>query len=117
MVGFLTQVFIFGQLGEDFAHGLALEREAVGVVHEPVQDGVGERIVADAGVPLVGRQLADDNRGGLSVAIIHDFHQVVAVRRFQRFQPPVIDDQQLYFGQLPELFAIAAIGLGLGQFQ
>jgi len=42
VVGFLTQVFIFGQLAEYFAHGLALELEAVCVVHQSIQDGVCE---------------------------------------------------------------------------
>ena len=49
---FLAQVFTIGQLSHDFAHGLALELQAVSVVHEAVQDGVCQGIVADAGVPV-----------------------------------------------------------------
>src|SRR5437667_12043750 len=35
-----------------FAHRFTLHLDPVGVVHEPVQDAVGERRVADLGVPL-----------------------------------------------------------------
>ena len=62
----------------------------MGVVHEPVQDGVSQSVVADGGVPLIGGQLADDHGRVSAVAVIHDFHQVVPVCRFQGFQPPVI---------------------------
>jgi len=65
VVGFLTQVFILRQLAEDFAHGLPLEREPVGVVHQTIQDSIGQGVVADAGIPLVGRQLTDHQRGRL----------------------------------------------------
>jgi len=84
-------VFIFGQLPEEFSHRLALQRESVRVVHQPVQDGVRQGVVADAGIPLVSRQLADDQRRGLAVAVVHDLHQVVAVGRLQRLQSPVVD--------------------------
>ena len=36
------------------------ERQAVGVVHEPIEDSVGERWLIDDVVPLVHRQLAGD---------------------------------------------------------
>ena len=51
--------FILGQLAEYFSHGLTLQLKPVSVVHEPVQNGVGESVVADTGVPLVGWELAD----------------------------------------------------------
>jgi hypothetical protein len=66
---FSAQVFTIGQLSHDFAHGLALELQAVSVVHEAVEDGVCKGIVTDAGVPLIGGQLADRGSRGASVAI------------------------------------------------
>ena len=33
----------------------------MGVVHEPVQDGVSQSVIADGGIPLIRRQLADDH--------------------------------------------------------
>ena len=51
--GVLTQVFTIGQLGVFFTHGLARQLKAMCVVHEPIQDGIGERVIADAGIALV----------------------------------------------------------------
>ncbi len=96
-------MFIFRQLPQYFTHGLTLEREAVSVVHQPIENGIGEGVFPDAGIPLIGRQLTDYQGRGLSVTIVHDFQQIVALSRLQRLQPPVVDDQQL--------------DLGLGQFQ
>jgi len=66
-----------GQLGSPaLAHGLALEGDAVGVVHEAVEDGVGEGWVADDLVPVLDRQLAGEERRALAVADIEQLQQV-----------------------------------------
>ena len=72
----------------------------MGVVHQPIQDGVGQCVVTDGGIPLIDGQLADDHRRVSAVPVIHDLHQVVSVRRVQGFQSPVVQDQKVYFGQL-----------------
>jgi len=72
----------------------------VGVVHEPIQDGISQSVVTDSGVPLIDGQLADNHGRVSPVPVVHDFHQVVPVCRFQDFQAPVIQDEQLHFGQL-----------------
>jgi len=110
-------VFIIGQQPPLFSHGLTLEREAVGVVHQTVEDGVSQGVVTDAGVPLVGGELADHQCRSTAMAVVHDLHQVVPVSRLQRLQSPVIDDQELDLGQLLELLVIAAVRLGLCQLQ
>jgi hypothetical protein len=43
------------------------------------------------------------------VAILHDFQQVVALTEGHYFQPPVIQDQQVRFGQLRNQFGKAPI--------
>ena len=62
----------------------------MGVVHQPIQDGVGQGVVTDGGVPLIDGKLADDHRRVSAVPVIHDLHQVVSVCRTQGFQAPVI---------------------------
>jgi hypothetical protein len=76
----------------------------MGVVHQPIQDGVGQGVVTDGGIPLIDGQLADDHRRVIAVPVIHDHHQVVSVDRVQGFQSPVVKDQQVSFGQLVEGF-------------
>ena len=39
-------------------HRIALEHEAVAVMHEPIEDGVGDGAIVEVGVPLIQRQLA-----------------------------------------------------------
>ena len=89
----------------------------MGVVHEPVQDGVSQGVITDGGIPLIGRQLTDDHSRVRAVTVIHDLHQVVPVCRFQGFESPVIQDQQLHFGQLVQRLLVGAVSLGLSQFQ
>lgn len=48
--------------GTGFSHGLAVEFEAVRVVNEAVEDGVGKGGLVDHGVPCVDRELAGYQR-------------------------------------------------------
>lgn len=41
-------------------------------MHQPVKNGIGQGVIADAGIPLIGRKLADHQRGCMSMAIIHN---------------------------------------------
>ena len=45
------------------SHGVSFEVELVGVVDEPVEDGVGEGGVSDHGMPVLHGQLRSHNRG------------------------------------------------------
>ena len=54
--------------GLPFTHGLAIEFEAVGVVDEAVENGVGEGWIADQLVPLVERKLAGHEDGEVLAA-------------------------------------------------
>src|SRR5580704_15279475 len=70
------------------AQAVAAELQAMGVVNDPVEDGVGEGGLADQVVPAVDRDLAGDQRGAASVAIFDDFQHVVALLRPQRLETP-----------------------------
>jgi len=83
----------------------------VSVVHQAVQDSVRQGVVADAGVPLIRRQLADDHRAVAAIAVVHDLHQIVAMRRFKGLMAPVVQDQQLHPRQLLEQLLVAAVCL------
>ena len=76
----------------------------MGVAHQPAQDGVGQGVVTDGGIPLIDGQLTDDRRRVSAVPVIQDLHQVVSVRWFQGFQSPIVKDQQVSFGQLVDGF-------------
>jgi hypothetical protein len=57
---------------------LRFEMDFVGIVHEPVEDGVGERRIADVVVPEVERKLAGDERRAAADTVIEEFEQVTA---------------------------------------
>ena len=48
-------------LGGELAHAFPFQDEAVGVVDEAVEDGVGQRRIADDVVPVFDRNLAGDD--------------------------------------------------------
>src|SRR6266478_8627828 len=73
-----------GSSGDGFgrlllAQTVALELQAMGVVDDPVEDGVGEGGLADQVVPAVDRDLAGDQGGAATVAFFDDFQHVVAL--------------------------------------
>ena len=80
-----------------------------------VEDGIGEGVITDDGIPLVYRQLADHHRRGGLIAVVHDVHQVVALCAGQCFHAPVVEDEQPGVGKLAQEFVVAAVGLGLGE--
>jgi hypothetical protein len=60
------------------AQTFALEFDPVRVVDDPVQDGIGQRRIADDLVPAIDRHLAgDDQRAGI-VAVLDDLDGAVA---------------------------------------
>ena len=58
------------------AQAVAVELDAVGVVDDAVEDGVGQCRVADDLVPALDRQLAGDQQRAGVVAVLDDFEQV-----------------------------------------
>ena len=58
------------------AEGAAEEGDPVGVVHQPVEDGIAKRGVPDARVPVFDGQLTGDKRGPPAGAILHQFQEI-----------------------------------------
>ena len=91
--------------GERFAHGRALKLEAVGVVTDAVEDGVGERRLANDVMRGLG-PLAVANGRAAAASRLDDFHQVTTLRGCQPvWRPvwrPVVEDQQLCLGDAAE---------------
>src|SRR5260370_25461133 len=77
------------------AQTVALELQAVGVVNDAVENGVGEGRLADQVMPALDRDLAGDPRGAAAVALFDDFQRIVAMLPPQRPQPPHLVHWQL----------------------
>ena len=77
------------------SHAFSGELKAVCVVNEAIQDGVAEGWVADNVVPMFDGDLAGDDGGGATVAIIEDLQQVAPFGRTENRKAPVVEDQEL----------------------
>src|SRR6516164_939715 len=91
---------IGGTGGRDRAsstQAVAGQLDAVGVVNETVEDGVGIGWVADHGVPFVDRDLAGEDGRAAAVAIL------------EGLKAPIIEDQQLDAGEAAQDPSVAAV--------
>ena len=67
------------------------EFDAMGVVDEAIQDGVGVGGVAYGLMPAIHGKLGRDDCGAASVSLLEDFEEVVASARIERLQAPVVE--------------------------
>ena len=81
--------------GLGFAHGFAAQLDAISVVDEAVENGVGIGGIANDLMPLLDRDLAGDDGGTAAVALFQDFEQIVAGLGIERLEPPIVEDKQL----------------------
>ena len=107
-------IFIHG-IGQAFAHRLTFERDAMSVVDEPIEDGVGDGGLADDFVPGIYGQLAGDEGGFKPMAVFHHVEQIPALGGAERFQAEVVEDDEIGVRQLLEHAGIAALAVGEGK--
>ncbi len=85
------------------------EIDAVGVVDEAVEDSVGVSRIADDVVPFVDRELAGDDRGSSSMAFFENFQQIMSCGGIERFETPVVKDEELHTPEHPQEPGITAV--------
>ena len=73
-----------------FAHALSLECQPVRVVHEPIEDRVGNGRIGDCLMPVIDRQLAGHNRRAAIVPILDNLKDVATLRSGERGEAPVV---------------------------
>lgn len=88
----------------------------MGVMDEPVEDGVGQGGIAQGLMPVRDRQLAGDDGGAGLVAFVQEFQQVAAAGIIEQGQPPVVEHQHLDLGQGRHQRDEAPVGVGDGEF-
>ena len=84
-------------------------------MNEAIQDGVAQSGVADNVVPMFDGDLAGDDGGGATVAIIEDLQQVAPFGRTENRKAPVVEDQELNAADGFEQAAIAAVAASQGK--
>ena len=97
------------------AHAFAGELDAVGVVDEPVQNGVSIGRIADYFVPSVDWKLGGNHRGAASVALLEDFQKIVSGGGVERLQAPVIEDEQIGAAQVTQQTRMTSVATRQGE--
>src|SRR5271166_4010643 len=101
--------------GPPLAQALAGQLDAIGVVNDAVEDGVGERGNADQVMPAVYGNLAGDDERAFVVAILDDFEQIARLVGRERFGSPIIQDEQFDAREGPQEPGVARIAMGDGE--
>ena len=81
----------------------------MGVVDDPVEDGVGDGWLADHVVPLRDGQLGGNQGGFSAVALFEDFQEIEALLVIEGVGAPIVEDEQLDAGELVDEAREAAI--------
>ena len=81
----------------------------MGVVHQAVEDGVGDGRIGDHLVPVFDVDLTGHDGAAAALPVIEDLQQIPALVRRHVGQAPVVEDQQLAAGYGFEKTRMAAI--------
>ena len=85
----------FGALPPRSSQALARQLDAVGVVNEAIEDGVGVGGIADDLMPGGDGKLRGDDRRSAPIALFENFEQVVTGAGVERFEPEVVENEQI----------------------
>src|SRR5271170_508191 len=88
----------------------------MGVVNEPVEDGVGISRVANEGVPFVDGDLTGEDSRATAIAFLEDLVEVTTGAGVERFEAPIVEDKELDAGETAQDAGIAAVTAGEREF-
>jgi len=74
----------------------------MGIMKQPVADGIGLIRVPNGGMPLFDGELACDQGGGVLGSILDDFDQVPTFAIFEWGEEPIIDGHEIEAGETVE---------------
>src|SRR5580692_5154741 len=98
-----------GFAGARTAQAVSGEIDAVGIVDDAIEDGVGIGRIADKVMPFVHGDLAGDDGRSTAVALFDDFKEIVTRGGVERFEPPVVENQQLHAAERAQQAGVSAV--------
>jgi hypothetical protein len=84
----------------------------MGVVNEAVEDGVGICRIAYEGVPFVDGDLAGEDGRAAPIAFLEDLVEVTTGTGVERFEAPIVEDEELDAGETAEDAGLATVTAG-----
>ena len=94
------------------AHGFALNLDGIGVVDDPVTDGVGQGGIVQIFMPLAGIILGTEDGGGHLVPSLYQFQHIPGLRLLEGVEQPFIQDEQLLFPEFFHIVPVSAVSPG-----
>ena len=77
------------------AQAVAFEFDAMGIVDDAVENGVGAGGFTDQVVPAVDRDLAGDDGGTSAVTLLDDLEKVAALLGAEGLEAPIVENEEL----------------------
>jgi hypothetical protein len=81
-------------------------------MHEPIKDRVGQGRLPEGGMPLLDGQLAGHEGGAAPVPLVEDLQEIAPGVVGQGREAPVVQHEEIEFGEATEDLAVAAVALG-----
>src|ERR1017187_9478605 len=97
-----TLIFMFRRRRFAFSHRFAFQFDPIGVVDQPIQDGIGHRGIGNNFVPLIERELAGNEGGSLALAVIEHLQELAVEFSWNTGNAEIVNYQQRGSGQLLE---------------
>src|SRR2546425_9800243 len=84
----------------------------MGIVEQPIADGVGQRRLPEVVMPLAGWELARDDRRAATAAVFENLEEIAPLLVLHGGQAPVVEHEDVHAGELAQQLAVATIGAG-----
>ena len=84
-------------------------------MHEPIEDRIAKRGVADELVPVVDGHLTGEEGGPPAAAIFDDFQEIAALAIAEWRQAPIVEDQEVGLRELLQQPSVGAVAPGRRQ--
>ena len=94
------------------AHLVTVRFESIGVVNDPVANGVGQRGIAERAVPVLDLELAGDDGASLVVPVVEDIEQIACEPVGEVHNAHIVQDQHIGFRELLQQGRAALQGMG-----
>ena len=85
-------------------------------VHDPIEDRVSDRRIAQVVMPAIGRQLTRNDRGPRAIAVVEDLQEILALDVFEPDEAPIIEDQHIDPGEARQHRRVGPVPMREHQF-
>src|SRR5215472_13108098 len=84
----------------------------MGVVNKAVKDRVGISRIANERMPFIDGDLAGEDRRAAPITLLEDLVEITTGAGIERFEAPIVEDEELDAGKAAQNAGIAAIATG-----